>query len=166
MLVLLASCSSQKKEKTKPNIITSSEMDVTKKYALKQLNSPSLKNIEPWKEYFSLKDFLKIYEEISPREALNNALELKELTKLAKDSIAIEELKISSFKARLNVFQNEVLRLADMTYIPAISVKEIDHQVKNVLSTFNAMNSKIEHTFKKKSFDTSIDLQAIFGEDN
>ena len=42
----------------------------------------------------NLKDFLKIYESISSIEALNNSLELKQLTKLAKDSINIEILSI------------------------------------------------------------------------
>ena len=166
LLLLFYACSSQKKEKTTLNIVTNSEMDTTKKYVMKELDTFSSKNIMRWKEYFNLRDFLKIYQEISSREALNNALELKGLTKLAKDSINIKELKIASFKARLNVFQNEVLRLADMTYIPAISVQEIDHQVKSVFSTFNSINSKIEHTFKKKSFDNSMELQRVFEKDD
>ncbi|CAM1365243.1 hypothetical protein [Tenacibaculum xiamenense] len=162
IIVLLSSCTSQKKESSEQEAITNSEMDVIKKHTLKTLDSLSLKNIQSWKEYSDLKDFLKIYKEISSREALNNALELKQLTKLAKDSIDIEELKVPAFKARINVFQNEVLRLADMTYIPAITVREIDLQVKNVFSTFNSLNSKIEHTFRKKSFDNSVKLDSIF----
>ncbi|SED20765.1 hypothetical protein SAMN04489761_4623 [Tenacibaculum sp. MAR_2009_124] len=159
---MLFSCKSQKKEAIEQNTTVNSKMDIPKKHTSKKLDSLSLNNIRLWKEYFDLKDFLKVYEEISSREALNNALELKQLTKLAKDSIDIEELKAPAFKARINVFQNEVLRLADMTYIPAITAKEIDLQVKNVFSTFSSLNSKIEHTFRKKSFDNSVKIDSIF----
>ncbi len=162
VIILLCSCTSQKKENTEQEVTTNSDMDIVKKHTSKTLDSLSLKNIQAWKEYFDLKDFLIVYENISSREALNNALELKQLTKLAKDSIDIEELKSSAFKARINVFQNEVLRLADMTYIPAITSKEIDLQVKNIFSTFNSLNSKIEHTFRKKSFDNSVKIDSIF----
>ncbi|MGG8496696.1 hypothetical protein ACQY1Q_09780 [Tenacibaculum sp. TC6] len=137
-------------------------MEVINSYNYTEPDSIALRNIKKWTEYFDLKDFLNEYTEISAREALNNALELRELTKKAKDSNKVQELQTPAFMARIDVFENEVLRLADMTYIPSISSNEVNFQIKNVFSTFNSLNSKIEHTYRKKSFDNSVKIDSIF----
>ncbi len=162
LFVFFFSCNSKKQKNTTDDLVKISKMQRKKKHKAKDLDSIASNNIKPWKEYFDLKDFLKIYESISSIEALNNSLELKQLTKLAKDSINIEVLKTPSFNARINVFQNEVSRLSDMSNIPSITAKEVVLQVENIFLTFNSLNSKIEHTFKKKMFNDSIKLDSVF----
>ncbi|PKH49496.1 hypothetical protein CXF68_01790 [Tenacibaculum sp. Bg11-29] len=126
------------------------------------LNETPTKEIKNWKEYFILKDFIQLLKNTSPTEALNNALELKKLTKHLKDSLNIETLKTPAFKARMNVFENEVLRLTDMTYIPSITSKEINNQVNKVLDLYGGMNDKINTVYIKKRFDKEIKLDSIF----
>ncbi len=126
------------------------------------LDETPTKEIIKWKEYFILKDFIQQLKNTSPTEALNNALELKTLTKHLKDSLNIKTLKTPAFKARMNVFENEVLRLADMTYIPSITSKEINNQVTKVLDLYGGMNDKINTVYIKKGFDKAIKLDSIF----
>jgi len=126
------------------------------------LDKTSIKEIKNWKEYFTLNDFIEHLENTTPTEALNNALELKTLTKNLKDSLNIKILKTPAFKARMNVFENEVLRLADMTYIPSITSQEINTQVTKILNLYGGMNDKINTVYIKKRFDKAIKLDSIF----
>ena len=121
-----------------------------------------LQEIRPWKEYFIVEDFLQELKNTTPTEALNNALELKTLTKHLKDSLNIEPLKTSSFKARINVFENETLRLADMTYIPSISANEVNNQVEKIMVIFGSVNDKINTVYTKKKFDSEINIDSLF----
>ena len=131
-------------------------------YKVKPLNDANLQRIKHWKEFKDLQEFLAVYNKISAREALDNALELKSLTKIAKDSNRIDALQTRAFKARINVFENEVLRLVDMTYIPAISSGEVNKQISAVVNTYNSMASKIEHTYKKQDLDKTVKLDSVF----
>ncbi len=126
------------------------------------LDKESIQEIRNWKEYFITDEFLAQFKTISPTDALNNALELKDLAKQLKDSLNIETLKTPSFKARVNVFENEVLRLADMTYIPSISSKNVNSQVEKMLSLFSSMNDKINAVYAKKRFDKAVKLDSLF----
>lgn len=159
----ILNCSQKKKNDSDISVNTNqNSMNINVSHNYTKIDSISLRNILEWKEYFDLKDFLDIYQKISAREALNNALELKGLTKKAIDSNRVDNLQSSAFKARIHVFENEVLRLSDMTYIPSITSNEVNQQVTNIFSTFSSLNSKIEHTFRKKSFDNSVKIDSIF----
>ncbi len=151
-LIFLISCSS-KQNKDEKNI-KKPKMSIVKKHTpFKELNTISSKEIKNWTEYNDLKEFIKNFENISPNDALNNALELKSLSKKAKDSIRVDLLKTRAFRARLNVLENEILRLADMTYIPAINSKEVNNQVKKIIDLFSYLNVKINDIYAQNIYE-------------
>lgn len=121
------------------------------------LESNSIAKITNWKEYFSVNDDLKKFNSISANEALNNALKLSELVKFLKDSIRPKELRTLSFRTRVNVLENEALRLKDMTYISAITANEVNIQVDKILSAFSATNSKINAVYNQLEVEKDID---------
>lgn len=161
--VLLITISCKKDNTQKNNTLKKTGMNASTKHSTHtQLDEKSIKEIKGWKEYFILDDFIQKLENTSPTETLNNALELKTLTKQLKDSLNIKTLKTPAFRARINVFQNEVLRLADMTYIPSITSKEINTQTQKVLSLFGGINTKVNTVYAKKRFDKALKLDSVF----
>jgi len=121
-----------------------------------------IKEIENWTEYRNANLFLQKYQNISPNDALNNALELQELTANLRDSIDVEILKNPSFQARVNVLHNEVLRLSDMTFISAIKAEEVNTQVEKIGTIFSSINDKINTVFTQKKFEDEIDVDDFF----
>lgn len=126
------------------------------------LDNFSLKKVENWNEYNELTNFLKRFKSTSPNEALSNAIELKNIIKKLKDSIRINDLKTASFKARVNVLENEALRLVDMTYISAITPKEVNTQIDKIFTIYSSVNAKINTVFTKKQFNEDINLDSFF----
>lgn len=126
------------------------------------LTSLSKNEMGGWKEYNNLNEFLKRFISISPNEALSNALELKSLVKDLKDSIRPIELKIPEFKARINVLENESLRLADMTYISAITPTEVNNQVAKFLLIYSSSNAKINSVYRRIQFENNINVNSDF----
>lgn len=159
LLFIFISCGSDKKsaQKTQEKPETSQAFKHSKSVALTTL---SKKEMREWKEYSSLNNFLERFKNISPNEALSNALELKSLVKNLKDSIRPKELKIPEFKARVNVLENESLRLADMTYISAITPKEVNNQVAKFLLIYSSTNSKINSVYRRIMFERNIDIKS------
>ncbi len=161
LLLFVSSC--QKKKSQKTELPTKTEMNISVKHAdYSKIKEDYVKEIKPWKEYFVVEDFLQELKNTTPTEALNNALELKTLTKQLKDSLNIEILKTPAFKARINVFENETLRLADMTFIPSISADEVNNQVEKIMVIFGSMNDKINTVYTKKKFDSEINIDSLF----
>lgn len=152
-----------KKEQKEAKVITKKpEMSIAVKHTISSpLDAKTEKKIGEWKEYADVKEFLSRFENISPNQALSNALELKDLAKKLKDSIRIEELKTPAFKARVNVLENETLRLADMTYIPAITPNEVNGQVKKMFLVFGSLNAKIKAHYQQKSLDKDLNLDSF-----
>lgn len=152
----------KKKEQPK-NEITKPKMSVAKAHNKpKPLNKIALQELKDWTYYNAINNFIKRFENISPDETLSNALELKDLVKDLKENIVIEALNTSAFRARLNVLENEVLRLADMTYIPAISANEVNAQVDKIILVFGSLNAKINTVYDNKRFNNEIDLDSFF----
>ena len=120
------------------------------------------KEIENWEELNSLNVFLSKFKKSSPNEVLSNALELKELVKNLKDSVIPEKFDIPSFTARVNILNNEVLRLTDLTYIPSIKAAEVNAQVEKVLSSFSSLKGKINTIITQKKFQDAIDVDINF----
>ncbi|CAM1334633.1 hypothetical protein [Tenacibaculum aestuariivivum] len=160
-LLLISSCKKEDKKNNTP--IQKTGMDIPVTYAKPaQLDNTSSKEIKKWKEYFIVADFITQLENTTPTEALNNALELKTLTKQLKDSLNIKTLQTPAFKARINVFENEVLRLADITYISSITSKEVNNHIKKIHLLFGGINTKINTVYAKKRFDKAIKLDSLF----
>ncbi|CAM1360017.1 conserved hypothetical protein [Tenacibaculum sediminilitoris] len=163
VLLFFTITSCQKKNEQKKELPTKTQMNVSIKHTdYSKVNQNYIDNIKPWKEYFIVEDFLQELKNTTPIEALNNALELKTLTKQLKDSLNIETLKTPAFKARVNVFENETLRLADMTFIPSISADEINNQVEKIMVIFGSVNDKINTVYAKKKFDSEVNLDSLF----
>ncbi|OSY88742.1 hypothetical protein WH52_03445 [Tenacibaculum holothuriorum] len=163
LVLLLISCGDNNDKKKETVVADRSDMNVTKQYTVpSKLSSISEKEMKKWKEYHQLVDFIKRYEKISPSKALSNVLELKDITKKFKDTIRVNDLKTRAFRARLNVFNNEVLRLADMSYIGVISAKQINEQVAKVNLIYSSINDKVNAVYAKKEFDKTINLDNFF----
>ncbi|GFD71453.1 MULTISPECIES: hypothetical protein [Tenacibaculum] len=161
LLISVTSC--KKKNEQKEELPTKTEMNISVEHTdYSKINEKYVDEIKPWKEYFIVEDFLQELKNTTPTEALNNALELKTLTKQLKDSLNIETLKTPAFKARINVFENETLRLADMTFIPSISANQVNSQVEKIMMLFSSVNDKINTVYTKKKFDSEINLDSLF----
>ena len=127
------------------------------------------KDINKWQQYNDVDDFILEYYNISTWEALENAIELSELVTQMKDSIKIEKLKALNVVARINVLQNETLRLKDMASISSIKNEEVDDEVKKIIQLFEALNSKINTIYKAEEIQSSIDVdneEAVIEEEN
>ncbi|CAA0162648.1 Probable lipoprotein precursor [Tenacibaculum maritimum] len=156
-IIILYACKKEKKSEIQDP--KKSEMSIAKTHVTKtSLNSEAVKKTKGWKEYKSLNEFIIRFKNTSPNDALNNALELKILVKNLKDSIRISELKTPAFRARLNILENEALRLVDMTYITAITADQVNQQVDKIFSLYGSINSKINTIYIKKHFDDDLDL--------
>ncbi len=116
------------------------------------------KSIDNWREYKDVDDFITSFYNITTSEALANAKELSDLVKLMKDSIRVYNLKIPSVIARINVLENETLRLADMATIPSIKNDEVKEEVTSILTVFSAINSKINTIYKASAIQKTIEV--------
>lgn len=62
-----------------------------------------------------------------------------------------------SFRTRVNVLENETLRLKDMTFIPAITANDVNTQVDKILAAFSATNSKINTIYSQLEVEQDIE---------
>ncbi|MDG1039866.1 MAG: hypothetical protein P8H13_08100 [Polaribacter sp.] len=139
-------------------VIQKSDMNKVQQHAaVLKLDKLSKEKIKTWSEYESATKNLEQFLSISPNEALNNALTLSEKMKFLKDSIRPKELLNLSFKTRVNVLENETLRLKDMTLITAITAKEVNTQVDKILSALSATNSKINIIYAQLEVEQDIE---------
>jgi hypothetical protein len=114
--------------------------------------------MDNWKEYQLVDELMLKYYSISTLEALSDADELSRLVKMMKDSIRIEKLQRPNIIARINVLENETLRLADMATIPSISKEEVKVEVGNIVAIYSAMNSKINTIYKAESIQNMLEV--------
>lgn len=138
-------------------------LSAVKNYTIKEkVDLVFLKQIETWKELKAVDNFLSRFKKVSPNEILGNALELKGLVQSLKDSIKPILFESASFNTRIDILQNETLRLADMTFIPAIKAEEVTTQTDKIMNAFSAINSKINSILLKERFEDEIDLDIAF----
>jgi hypothetical protein len=134
-------------------------LSVVKNYNVaEKVNPLFIKDIEDWEELKAVDTFLSRFKKASPNEILSNALELKELVQSLKDGIKPPLFENASFNTRVNILQNETLRLSDMTFIPAIKAEEVTMQTDKIMNAFSAINSKLNSILLKKGFEDDIDL--------
>lgn len=114
--------------------------------------------LDNWKEYQDVDELMLKYYSITNLEALSDAKELSEMVKRMKDSIKIENLKKPNIIARINVLENETLRLADMATIPSISKEEVKEEVNNILAIYSAMNSKINTIYQSETLQNMLEV--------
>jgi len=163
VFIILFSCIKTPKNKEElPEELKPSASIVQKHQQYENVKGIFLKEIDGWNQYRNLNEFISKYTTISANEALNNALELKDLTVSFKDSLKPKILDLPSFNARINVLHNETLRLSDMTFISAIKSEEVNTQVDKILLAFSAVNSKINTIFLQKKFEDAIDVDDFY----
>lgn len=138
-------------------------LSVVKKHEdLIKIESSFTQEIENWNELKALDNFILRFKKASPNEVLSNALELKSLVSSLKDSVKPSLFEIPSFNTRVNILYNETLRLADMTFIPAIKADQVNMQTDKIINTFSAVNSKINTILTKKRFEDAIKVNVDF----
>jgi ABC-type ATPase with predicted acetyltransferase domain len=156
-IVLFSNCKDTSVKATQH--IKRPELSSVKQHVINaSLEKNAQENIISWHEYVSVSENLKEFLSISASEALNNALQLANLIKQMKDSIRPKELINSSFRTRVNVLENEALRLKDMTFINAVTSKEINLQVDKIMAAFSATNSKINTVYSQLEVEKEIQL--------
>ncbi|CAM1342496.1 conserved hypothetical protein [Tenacibaculum amylolyticum] len=161
IIISLLSCKKTIQTSYKEQKKTGMNLPVTHK-KFKDFSELSKNKMAEWKEYNELNEFMQRFYNISPNDALNMASELNGLIKNLINSTKNEDLQKSALIARVNVLQNEALRLKDMTLIPAIKPKEVNSQVDKILLIFSSYNEKVNTIFSKKKFDEEIDLELLF----
>ncbi|APZ45744.1 hypothetical protein BW723_05270 [Polaribacter reichenbachii] len=161
--ILILSCD-PKQEKENREDRPKPLLSIVHEYSSVKKVKPNFKqDIEGWKELRTIENFLGRFKKGSSYEILSNAEELKSLAKNLKDSIKPTLFnKKPSFDARVNIFYNETLRLADMTSIPAIKAEEVNKQTEKTLDAFSAINAKINTILSKKRFEEAIDVDVTF----
>ena len=165
LLSLIYNCKSDKKQKLE--IIKKSNKDILVKHkSFSSINKDSYEKINSWKSYENFKEFIQRFENISPNEAFANVKELKSLTETLKDSLTIYKFKTPAFKARLNVLENEVLRLDDMADIPAITSTEVNLQIDKIFLVFSSLNEKINALHDQEALEEEINLDTFFKVDS
>ena len=120
------------------------------------LNKETSKSVSKWKEYGDFKQYFDQFLKTTSSEALNNADELNTLAKQLKDSIRIPAFKIPAFKARLNVLQNETMRLKDMTTIPNLTENDVKNQLIKILNALDATNAKLNSMILQQQVEEDI----------
>ena len=157
--LFLFSCGNNKKDTLK-TIQEKPKRSIAKQHIRLEHVSQDFKNkVEGWQDLQTVTSFIKKFENVSPNEALSNALELRDLVASLKDNEIPEFCDIPSFHARINVLHNETLRLADLTLIPAITSEEVNLQVDKTIAAFSSVNSKINTIYSKKRFEDAIDIE-------
>ena len=162
IIIVLFSCNSKKHEKeTLPLRIRESSIVVKHTLPI-TINREFLKELDNWKEYKDIEEFITKFYNTSANEALSNALELKMLVVNLSDSKNPAVFNSKSFDSRINVLNNEVERFADITFIPAIKIKEINYQVEKIIHAFSALKSKINTVLAQKKFEEGIKISTDF----
>jgi hypothetical protein len=147
----------QQKQEIKPLLSVVKNYNVAEK-----INPLFLQDIEGWQELKAVDNFLLRFKKVSPNEILSNALELKGLVQALKEDVKPPLFENASFNTRINILQNETLRLADMTFIPAIKATEVTAQANKIINAYSAINSKINSILLKKGFEDDIDIDIAF----
>ena len=156
------SCDKKQEEKNQ-ELDAKPLLSVVNEYSsVKKVNATFSKDIEEWKELKAVDNFLERFQKVSPKEVLSNALELQDLVKSLRDSAKPTLFDTPSFKARVNIFYNETLRLSDMTSISSIKAEEINLQTEKIIEAFSAVNSKVNSILSKKRFEEEIDIDVKF----
>ena len=137
------------------------DIEVVEKFTSKsskiRLNTEAKKIVEDWQEYQNIAEFIPKYYNTTTKEALFNSQRLAELTQQLKDSIRIKRFDEPSFRIRLNILNNEALRLADMDSINNITNVEIIKENKNIVNAFEAIKAKINSVIKKELLEKDLE---------
>ncbi|RUA10845.1 MAG: hypothetical protein DSY82_04320 [Flavobacteriia bacterium] len=158
IILLTFSC---KKNKAQEDVFqTEKPRDTTlTNYTLKiteNLQPKAKELVKDWGEYQKIDEFLRNNQNTNAEETLFNAEELARLAQELKDSIRIETFKTPDYRIRLNVINNEALRLKDMSTIPNLSANEVLSEYQKIFEAFNALNSKLNNKVSKEKINKEL----------
>lgn len=162
---LAYSCSKQSQTADSDKNTTDKLVKVDKKNIANigvSLHPDTKKEIQNWKEYQLVDAIITNFYAISNAEALSNSQELNSLVTNLRDSIHIEKHKTPAIKARINILQNECLRLEDMSNISAISPEEVTATIKRVLDAFSGLNAKLNAVYTVRDLESELKLDPDF----
>ena len=161
LLLFVISCGnkkeSKKSKKSKPLMGL-----VQTHSATENVNPQYAAEIKDWEALKAVDSFFVKYRNITPNEALSNAIELKDLVKDLIDSERLERFSTPAINARINILYNEALRLADLTEIAAIKSGEVNLQVAKTMVAFSNVNIKINTVVAKLNFENEVDITIDF----
>jgi len=161
LLFIVISCGnkkeSEKSKKPKPLMRVAQIHSTTE-----NVNPQYLAEVKDWQELKAIDSFFVKYRNITPDEALSNAIELKDLVKNLIDSVQPERFNTPSINARVNILYNEALRLADLTEIAAIKAGAVNTQVSKTMVAFSNVNIKINTVIAKLNFENEVDINVHF----
>jgi len=153
------SCNNKKISNKETIILQEKKSDTIQKYVLKfdeKLTPKGKTLVEEWGEYQRFNKFLEDNQVYIPEESLLNAKELAKLAQELKDSIRIEKLQTPAVKIRLNVINNEALRLEDMSEISVITDEEVRKEYNKIYEAFSALNSKINNNLNQEKLNEEL----------
>lgn len=155
-------CSCGKKNETSTVVVEQQTSAFKKEITFEKVQpiTPEVQTaVSTWVEYTNLNTFISKFEKASPKQILDNALELRDLVFAAKESPSKPEyFNTPSLKARFSILHNITLRLADMTFIPAIKPEEVIEENKKMLAVYAGINSKLISIVTKLKFEEDIDF--------
>lgn len=157
---LIVSCESgEKKQMTSDKIdsIQNSEEKIQRKIDI-TLSKASREAVKDWHEFEEVDDFILNYYNISVSDALTLSSELNDLVVLMRDSVRVDQLKIDPIKARLNVLQNETMRLKDMSTINSITAEEVSQEVFSILEVYDSFLSRINTIYKVEELQKALEF--------
>ncbi len=122
------------------------------------LSKVSREAIKEWPEFEEVDDFILNYYNITVSDALSLSSELNDLVMLMKDSVRVKKLNIAPINSRLNVLQNETLRLKDMSTINSITSGEVEKEVHSILEVYDSFLSRINTIYKAEELQKALEF--------
>lgn len=122
------------------------------------LSKASRDAVKDWSEFEEVDDFMLNYYSISKSDALSLSAELNDLVTLMRDSVRVETLNVPTIQARLNVLQNETLRLMDMSTINSITYEEVSQEVYSILEVYDSFLSRINTIYKAEELQKALEF--------
>jgi len=157
----VTSCKQSDPNISKINSIVADTIDIEDKIDVRSIGETLLPGskikVENWNEYQQLDQFITTFYSISPTKALNLSKELSTITKQLKDSVSIERFTRPDIEIRINVLNNNALRLADMANISSINSEEVKMEIQSILDAFSALNAKINNITTQEKLETELD---------
>jgi hypothetical protein len=120
------------------------------------------KEVTNWKNYQNAATILNSFYAISNAEALSVAKELSGLVNKLKDSIPDEKLRSAAVLTRINILNNECLRLNDMASISSISPQEVAESVKKIAEAYSGFNAKLNSVYAVSALENELELDPDF----
>ncbi|WP_196896203.1 hypothetical protein [Aureivirga marina] len=165
LIPLFYNCSSDKKETEQKEEILQNDSTLTSQRKVEEiapLTNEAKKNIEEWKYYNQLNELVERLKTMSVAEAFSNADELTFLTRSLKDSISVDDLDIPEIRIRLNLLNNEALKLKDLSTIQGISLdSQANNEIQKIVETFSGINNRINSVYYLKDLQSNPQMNAM-----